>query len=279
MSDEYPPRLDQESPVDVEAIDAEARYKMRRLSRKSFLWAGVAVLGGYCGLKFLDSQRSVQGALWPFRVAFEANEQLQRDLYRPALAPTFDPALATEPTVNLLDEEQQQEDIDIAEWRLSVEGLFGQDEPLKLSMDQLKKLPRVEQTTNLNCVEGWTTIVHWAGIRFADLAEHLGPATQSGEKPDVLKKPGDVLEYVALETVEKLYYVSVDTLSALHPQTLLAYEMNGKPLTTEHGFPLRLVIPTKYGIKNIKRIGSIKFSAERPKDYWAEQGYDWYAGL
>lgn len=60
---------------------------------------------------------------------------------------------------------------------------------------------------------------------------------------------------------------------------LLAWEMNGTPLTSERGAPLRLVIPVKYGIKNIKRIGSIRFTAERPTDYWAERGYDWFAGL
>ena len=66
--------------------------------------------------------------------------------------------------------------------------------------------------------------------------------------------------------------------SALHPQTLLAYEQNGKPLAEEHGAPLRLVIPVKYGIKNIKRIGKIEYTNERPADYWAEEGYDWFAG-
>ena len=65
----------------------------------------------------------------------------------------------------------------------------------------------------------------------------------------------------------------------MHPQTLLCYEMNGAPLTMQHGAPLRLAIPVKYGIKNIKRIGTITYSAGRPGDYWAEQGYDWYAGM
>jgi DMSO/TMAO reductase YedYZ molybdopterin-dependent catalytic subunit len=67
--------------------------------------------------------------------------------------------------------------------------------------------------------------------------------------------------------------------SALHPQTLLCYEMGGRPLTPEHGAPLRLVIPVKYGIKNLKQIGTIQFTDVRPADYWAQQGYDWYAGL
>jgi DMSO/TMAO reductase YedYZ molybdopterin-dependent catalytic subunit len=67
--------------------------------------------------------------------------------------------------------------------------------------------------------------------------------------------------------------------SALQSQTLLCYEMNGSPLAIENGAPLRLVIPTKYGIKNIKRIGTITYTDQRPADYWAEEGYDWYAGL
>jgi DMSO/TMAO reductase YedYZ molybdopterin-dependent catalytic subunit len=67
--------------------------------------------------------------------------------------------------------------------------------------------------------------------------------------------------------------------SALHPQTLLAWELNGQPLAPEHGAPLRLVIPIKYGVKSIKKIGSIRLTDKRPADYWAENGYDWFAGL
>ncbi len=87
------------------------------------------------------------------------------------------------------------------------------------------------------------------------------------------------MQYVGMETPDGEYYVGLDMESALHPQTLLAYEMNDKPLTEEHGAPLRLIIPVKYGIKNLKRIGSINFSNQRPRDYWAEQGYDYYSGL
>lgn len=250
------------------------------MSRRGFLWAGAAVLGGYGGIRWLASRREDDGIVWPFRKAMQLNEQLARDFYRnAAMAPTFDKAKAIEPTVNLLDEEYQADEIDPEAYRLSVSGLFGKSEPVELTLNDLKKLPRTEQTTELNCIEGWTAIVHWAGVRFADLADHLGPATRSGDKPDVRRRPDDVLEYVGMETVDGLYYVGLDTLSALHPQTLIAYEMNGEELTPEHGYPIRVVIPTKYGIKNIKRIGTIAFTAERPKDYWAEQGYDWYAGL
>ena len=83
---------------------------------------------------------------------------------------------------------------------------------------------------------------------------------------------------MSLETPDSSYYVGLDMASALHPQTLLCYEMGGAPLLPAHGAPLRLVIPVKYGIKNLKRIGTIRFTDVRPPDYWAERGYDWYAG-
>ena len=86
-------------------------------------------------------------------------------------------------------------------------------------------------------------------------------------------------KYISLETPDGDYYVGLDMASALHPQTLLCYEMNGQPLTSGHGAPLRLVVPVKYGIKNLKCIGKIDFSDSRPRDYWAERGYDWYAGF
>ncbi|WP_317175281.1 molybdopterin-dependent oxidoreductase [Pedobacter roseus] len=85
--------------------------------------------------------------------------------------------------------------------------------------------------------------------------------------------------YMGLETPNGEYYVGLERDSVLHPQTILAYEMNGKPITSDHGAPLRLIIPVKYGIKNLKRIGLMSFSDQRPKDYWAEQGYDYYSGL
>jgi DMSO/TMAO reductase YedYZ molybdopterin-dependent catalytic subunit len=86
-------------------------------------------------------------------------------------------------------------------------------------------------------------------------------------------------EYVGMMTPDKEYYVGIDMPSALHPQTMLAYELNGKPMSINHGYPLRLIIPVKYGIKNLKRIGTISFSDKRPPDYWAELGYDYYSGL
>jgi DMSO/TMAO reductase YedYZ molybdopterin-dependent catalytic subunit len=134
-------------------------------------------------------------------------------------------------------------------------------------MDDIRALPKVEMTTELRCIEGWSDIVHWGGARFADFAARY---RVSEPDPDLA---------VSMETPDGAYYVGLDLPSAMHPQTLLCYEMNGKPLEPAHGAPLRLVIPVKYGIKNIKRIGRIRFMTKKPDDYWAERGYDWYAGL
>ncbi|HKV41417.1 MAG TPA: molybdopterin-dependent oxidoreductase [Blastocatellia bacterium] len=154
-----------------------------------------------------------------------------------------------------------------------------QEESLSLTLDDIKKLPRSEVVTELRCIEGWSVIVKWGGARFSDFAQKYLPSTTGSQSSAAPVKPLDMARYVSLETPGGGYYVGLDMASAMHPQTLLCYEMNGKPLTVEHGAPLRLVIPVKYGIKSIKRIGTIRFTNRRPADFWAEQGYDWYAGL
>jgi hypothetical protein len=140
---------------------------------------------------------------------------------------------------------------------------------LLLTMDDLRALPHVELINDFKCIEGWSEIVHWGGVRFADLIARYQPING----PDHGRA-----RYVSLETPDGGYYVGIDMADALHPQTLLCYEINNQPLTMEHGAPLRLVIPLKYGIKHLKQIGRITFTNERPRDYWAEQGYDWDSG-
>ena len=149
---------------------------------------------------------------------------------------------------------------------------------LVLTLDDIKALPRTEMITELKCIEGWSIIVQWAGVRFSDFAAKYLPNTTDGSRPDVAGSPEKLVPYVSLSTPDNGYFVGWDMPSVLHPQTLLAYEMNGEPLLPEHGAPLRLASPTKYGIKLLKRIGRIEFTTERSRDYWAESGYDWYSG-
>jgi hypothetical protein len=141
---------------------------------------------------------------------------------------------------------------------------------LLLSMDDLRRLPHRELVTQFKCIEGWSQIVHWGGVRLADLIQAFPPArTPEGRWP----------RYIYMETPDGEYFCGFDMDACMHPQSLLVYEMGGKPLTPGHGAPLRLAMPIKYGYKQIKQIGLIRYTDTRPNDYWANLGYDWYAGL
>lgn len=140
---------------------------------------------------------------------------------------------------------------------------------LLLTIDDVLKLPRHELVTQFKCIEGWSQIVHWAGVRMADFLEAYPPETIDGHEP----------KYVYMETPDGDYYNGYDLKALRHPQALLVTEMMGAPLTQNHGAPLRLHLPTKYGYKQIKRIALISYTDDKPDDYWTKLGYDWYAGL
>jgi DMSO/TMAO reductase YedYZ molybdopterin-dependent catalytic subunit len=247
--------------------------RLRRLSRRGFARAGVAALTGLAGWRWLVTRSEEDGLHWPFRRFLGLNERLARAAFRTSrTAPEFPRGAARQPRVN--GQIGLDPTIDPAAWRLRVIGPSGEGRAQLFRLEEIKVLPRVEMTTELKCIEGWSAVVHWAGARLADLAARTGLATRSGRRDD----PEDLLRYAALETPDAAYYIGLDMASALHPQTLLCYEMAGQPLTPDHGAPLRLVIPVKYGIKSLKQIGTIRFTDRRPADYWAERGYDWYAG-
>jgi DMSO/TMAO reductase YedYZ molybdopterin-dependent catalytic subunit len=161
----------------------------------------------------------------------------------------------------------------IPEWRLTLDGLAS---GLSVSFDirhLLASFQLHEQITRLVCVEGWSAIAWWAGLRFDDLLRAYSPMSQA--------------KWARLESSVNLgpwgnpdpYFVSLDLSSARHPQTLLATHLNGKPLTVEHGAPLRLVAPVKLGLKNIKAITRITYTNDEPLDYWAKRGYSRYDGI
>lgn len=253
--------------------EEDAKREMFKRSRRGFVVGSAAALIGIFGWRWMDEELKAN----LFRRTFELNEKVSQIFYRPTqLAKEFPPESVTAARVN--GELGMPAEFDRAAWTLSVGGLAGRSHDLILSLDDIRNLPRTEMITELKCIEGWSIIVRWAGVRFSDFAARYLPKTQDGSQPDVAGRPQDLLPYVALSTPDQKYYVGWDMPSILHPQTLLAYEMNGEPLKPEHGAPLRLASPTKYGIKQIKRIGRIEFTAERPNDYWAESGYDWYSG-
>ena len=175
------------------------------------------------------------------------------------------PAKGKVPRVN--GDEGLQSDLDLKNYKILVTNGLKQ---LSIKPDEIYALPATEVTTDFKCIEGWSAVIHYKGLRFSDFLKNY----DLGKKTD-----GTYYKYVALETPDQQYYVSIDMKSMLHPQTVLAYEMNETKLSLKNGAPLRLIIPIKYGVKSIKRIGFINFSDELPKDFWTEQGYDWYSGL
>ena len=161
----------------------------------------------------------------------------------------------------------------IPEWRLTLDGLAS---GLSVSLNirnLLASFQMHEQITRLVCVEGWSAIAWWAGLRFDDLLRAYPPMSQA--------------KWVRIESSVNLgpwgnpdpYFVSLDLSTARHSQTLLATHLNGKPLTVEHGAPLRLVAPVKLGLKNIKAITRISYTGDEPADYWAKRGYSRYDGI
>jgi len=141
---------------------------------------------------------------------------------------------------------------------------------LLLTMDDIWKLPHVSFATEFKCIEGWSEVVSWGGVRLRDFIAAYPPARLPN---------GRLPRYVYMETPDGDYYGGYDIAAAMHPQSLLVYEMGGRPITRYHGAPLRLHMPIKYGYKQIKRIGLIAYTDTKPDDYWTKLGYDWYGGL
>ncbi len=301
---------------DIRKTDEAARTEMRSRSRRGFLAGGLAAAGAYGFWHWIKYSPAVDGVQKPLRAAMNFDSAVSRSVLGDrSLAPTF-PVSKAVTGVRVNGNIGIDPVLKLDSWRLQVTGLdsfhnspqyvpdihtykyaedkalmdqdpnvdaYGdsagsmdagaaEDEPpevepgLLLTLDHIRRLPHVEMVTQLKCIEGWSEIVHWGGATLRDfIASYHG---------DLATLP----KYVGMDTPNGDYYVGLFKEDALHPQTLLCYEMNGQPLSREHGAPLRLVTPVKYGIKHLKQIGRISFTDNRPHDYWAENGYDWDSG-
>ncbi len=260
---------DQDRFTRYKAVEAEQsrvpidEYQQR--SRRSFLTGAAGVVGSYMGWRWLQGRPEENRIPDVLRRGHEFNEALWRPVSASRTAPTFDRSASSMIRVN--GRIGLESPIDLESWELTVTGPSG-DVVGTHTLDDIKQLPKVELTVEHKCVEGWSHVVTWGGARFSDLA-----ALYEGQLGD---RPSD---FVSLETPDGEYYVGIDIESMMNPQMLLAYELQGEPLDLEHGAPLRLATPNKYGIKCLKRIASVAFTNEQPTDYWYERGYDWYAQL
>ncbi len=244
----------------VENSPTRSLDEHRRSSRRSFLVGGVGAVAGLAGFRHVQGRPEQGNVPDVLRRGYEFNEGLWTRISSGRTAPTYSDDRREDLRVN--GRIGLRSEIDLEAWRLSIEDPSGTkiDE---LTLDDVRSLGEESIVWEHKCIEGWSQIVGWTGARFADLSARYALDHAN----------------VSLTTPDGAYYVGLDRAAAEHPQTLLAWGMNDEPLTDLHGAPLRLATPVKYGIKQLKRIGTIRFTDERPADYWAERGYSWYAGL
>jgi DMSO/TMAO reductase YedYZ molybdopterin-dependent catalytic subunit len=148
-------------------------------------------------------------------------------------------------------------------WRLQVGGLVAR--PGSFSLDDLTSMTRIDRRIEHHCVEGWSAVADWHGVRLSDLAERVGADPRAG--------------YVQFLSFDGNYSSSWDRASAMHPDTMIAYGMNGRPLGPDHGAPVRVYSSVKLGYKNVKYLTEVNFLDKNSGGYWEDQGYEWYGGV
>jgi DMSO/TMAO reductase YedYZ molybdopterin-dependent catalytic subunit len=180
------------------------------------------------------------------------------------LAPTFDNSELTPfAKFPLNNYDVDDPGVILENWRLTVSGEVKK--PGDYTLAQVQALPRYRQNTRHICVEGWDVIGRFGGARLSDFLNMVGADPTA--------------RFITVNCADD-YYESLDMATALHPQTLLCYEMYEQPLTRTHGAPLRLQIPTKVGYKQAKYLTDLKVSHVLDKvGYWEDQGYSWFYGL
>ena len=192
------------------------------------------------------------------------NEKFEALLFSPdRLAPEM-PASATTPE-DAIPSYFISDSMPLApgDWSLKVGGMVAH--PMSFSLEQLQRLPATEMRVQHHCVEGWSAVASWRGVRVSDLAKLVGIDRR--------------VRYVEFRSFDANYWSSWDLASAMHPQTLLAYGMNGHPLYPDHGAPLRLYSAVKLGYKNVKYLTEVSFLPDTTGGYWENQGYEWFAGV
>jgi DMSO/TMAO reductase YedYZ molybdopterin-dependent catalytic subunit len=235
------------------------------IDRREFLTRG----GGLVSAAFLAAcdSRGPKSAERLLRYAERKNLGVERALYRHTAidkvqAGAHDagnklPSYYVSPTVPVWDESVR------GKWALDVSGLVAN--PVRLTLNDLQRLPRVSNRVNHYCVEGWTAVETWIGCPFTDLASLVRVSRDA--------------HYVDFQSFDDDYHESWDLESAMHPQSVVAYGLDGKMLQPAHGAPARFYSPVKLGYKNTKYLTKIVFMPKANGGYWSDQGYEWYGGV
>jgi DMSO/TMAO reductase YedYZ molybdopterin-dependent catalytic subunit len=239
--------------VEVPVTERQAK-KIRR--RELLKLSPVLLLGAF-------AVPTVQETLLKKGLAFHdwAASQFFRNSH---LAPTFsDAEVVPIEKFPINDYDVDDPGVDLAAWKLKVSGDVAN--PGEYTLDQIQELPRQRQNTRHICVEGWDVIGRFGGARLSDFLQMIGANPRA--------------KFVFVECADD-YYTTIDMATAMHPQSLMCYEMYDRPLTREHGAPVRLSIPTKIGYKNAKYLTSLRVTDVLTKQgYWEDQGYSTYYGI
>ncbi len=208
---------------------------------------------------------TASGSVDSFLLSFQKfNDWVQEKVFDPdKLAPEYTMnELTPEDGFRVNNYDTDTPPIDIPNWTLTVEGLVSK--PGENSLAQIAAVPKRVMNTRHCCVEGWSMIPRWGGTPLREFLQSVGADMNA--------------KYISVKCGDD-YYTGYDMPSALHPQTLLCYEAYNKPLTIEHGAPVRITMPTKLGYKSAKWISALEVTNEKPGGYWEDQGYEWFAGI
>jgi len=252
---------------------------MSAISRRTMITRGLAAAAGLSGLAVAERVAARYGLVPPdhggiYGPGATLTYAAQRILTRHSLAREFSRSqISNPPFANELaplgDPFKRLQADGFRDWRLSVEGLVAQ--PASLSLDEVKRFPARRQITEIACEEGWSYVAEWIGTPLVDVLRAAGIMPQA--------------RYVVYSSIERGWWESIDMADALHPQTLLAYAMNGGDLPVAFGGPLRLRVPRQLGYKSVKFINrlavtdSLKRFGKGLGSASPEGGYAWYAGI
>jgi DMSO/TMAO reductase YedYZ molybdopterin-dependent catalytic subunit len=251
-----------EAPQDCEAgASRTAPGGITRADRRRFLKlaaaSGVGLVVGACGWE-------AKGPVWSLLRWWEKPSQaLQRVLTDPHRFAKELPQGRTGAAFPQYFISPHVPTVDVPSWRLKVGGMVSR--PLSLSLEDLMRLPRTTIRVRHYCVEGWTAMAEWTGVRVSELAEIARADPAAG--------------FVEFRSFDSGYWSSWDRESAFHPQSIVAYGMDGGPLMPGHGAPARLYSNRKYGYKSVKYLTEVSFLPENTGGYYEMLGYEWWAGL
>ncbi|MFZ5692107.1 MAG: molybdopterin-binding protein [Pseudomonadota bacterium] len=258
------------------------------MSRRALLRAGLASAAALplTGCKAFDFLRDRDNAMRRFLVRMNSlTYRAQRlMLFADQLAPEFSEADirqsqfangSTDPTTA---EYVSLRENNFASYRLQVDGLVHR--PTEFTLADLRNLPARTQITRHDCVEGWSCIAKWQGVPLREILDRVGVRP---EARFVMFHCFDAIERTL--SGEVFYYESIDLIDARHPQTILAYAMNDRPLPVANGAPLRVRVERQLGYKMAKYISRIEMISDFGRigdgrgSYWADRGYEWFAGI